>query len=298
MDGEYVEPTSLVVKEIVNLADGKQVVGNTSLERSATGSYELNLREFITEAGIYQIAVDLELGEEAAGIKREIRAMAPLPEVKAVLFDFNKRQGVSKIPESERTRLAYSKKSKQVKISLTGVREGRLEVTVKGTKPEHVHARFQYLGSCDIWQTCSFNVVGTPKSRKYVWKIDLAKEPYSNAFMDGRYKITALVSGPLMNANVEWDLGTVEFTLPVEDSEADYEPINDRNVYFHQREPIFHTFAPPPAQANSFLALLFTGIIMTPLFIFLLFREKLIGSVEYTVSANGMLYQASMLVVA
>jgi hypothetical protein len=295
MDGEYVEPTSLAVKEISELKSGNKVMGNTSMTATNSGSYELNLRDFITEAGIYQIEVDLTHEEESAVIKREIRATTPLPEVKAVFFDFNRRQGVGKVPESERKRLIYSKKSKKVKVSLSAVREGRLEVTVKGMKPEQMHARFTRVGDCEVWQTCTFNVVGTQKSRKYVWKIDVNKEPYSSALLDGKYKVSVLVAGLLTNEQIEWNIGEVEVEMPVEEDEGkDYEPINDRNVYFHARETIEHTFSPPPSQPNSLLAILFTAVIFAPLLGFLFLRDSFIGSIEISYTTNGLLYQLSI----
>jgi len=299
MDGEYIEPSTLQVSSVVNLDSGAQVLENASLQRTKSGAYELNLRESITEAAFYEISLDLAHNGETAVIKRVVRAVTNLPEVKAVLFDFNKRQGVGKVPESERQKLTYKKKGKKVKLSLTGVREGRMEVTVKGMKPEQMHARFTRVGKCEVWEICTFNIAGSPKSRKFVWKLDLNKSPYAERFADGKYKIAVLVAGLLTNEQVEWNVGELEVIIPVDDDDGkDYEPIDDRNVYFHPREPIEHTFAPPPSQANSVLALLFTGIILSPLFGFLFLRDQFMGPVEISVSTNGMLYQFFIVLVA
>merc|ERR1719419_657508 len=59
MDGEYIEPERLSVKEVIDLKSGSQIMENTSLSKTKVGAYELNLRDYITEPGIYEISLDL-----------------------------------------------------------------------------------------------------------------------------------------------------------------------------------------------------------------------------------------------
>merc|ERR1711879_191124 len=80
-----------------------------------------------------------------------------------------------------------------------------------------------------------------------------------------------------------------------DESEKDYEPVDDRNVYWHPREPIEHTFASPPTPANSFLALIFTFIILAPLGGFFMLREQFVGRVTFKISMLGYGFQLSML---
>jgi len=296
MDGSFVDADSISVASLTEIATGKTIAEGGSFTKNKRGAYEYSLRTLITEMGLYSIKVDLTLGEESAGVTRQVRAVSSLNEVKAIIFDFNKRQGVSKVSDEDKTRMTYGKTTKKAKVSLTGIRETRLEVVTKGFKPEQMFAKFTYQGDCQLYEVCSFNVPGTSKSRKYQWRVDLSKEPYSNMFRDGTYSVSVMVGGIFISTPVEWELGTIEVTMPVEDDmDTDYEPIDDLTVYWHPQEPIEHTFAPPPVQPNMLLALLFTVIVLSPLFAFFQLREKFAGRVEFNVSGNGMFYQISIL---